>query len=105
MQNFKLLFPKVYEEIVKKIHYMTLTKPVQGHTKYQPVPSTSCDLRIYKVQGCYREDSISRNVTDRQTDVHTYRQTDVRRTDRLWYEINMSDFSNEKAGIITQMLK
>ena len=37
------------------------------------------------------EDTITRNVTDGQTDART--------TDRLWYEINIPYFSYEKAGI------
>ena len=41
------------------------------------------------------EDTITRNVTDGQTDARTDRRT----TDRLWYEINIPYFSNEKAGI------
>ena len=40
-------------------------------------------------------DTITRNVTDGWTD----RRRDGRTEDRLWYEINIPYFSNEKAGI------
>ena len=73
---------------------------VQGHTKQRPVSSTSYDLCIYKVWSCYDLENIqlqeTRNVTNGMTDG----QTDRRTTDRLWYEINIPYFSNEKAGII-----
>ena len=41
-----------------------------GHTKYPPVPSTSCDLCIYKVAmtNSLGEDTITRNVRDGQAD-------------------------------------
>ena len=41
-QNLKFLLPKVYEE-------MHLQENTIFHTKWHPVPSSSCDLCIYKV--------------------------------------------------------
>ena len=46
------------------------------------------------------EDTITRNVTDR----HVYGQTDGRTMDRFWYEVNITYFSNEKAGITIRSL-
>ena len=66
----------------------------QGHTKYHPVPSTSCDLCIYKVWSCYVQ-RFMRRYNYKKRDGRTDRRT----TDRLWYEINIPYFSNEKAGI------
>ena len=48
----------------------------------------------------FGEDTITRNVTDGRTDVRTDVRTDRQTIDRLWYEINIPYFSNEKAGII-----
>ena len=46
------------------------------------------------------EDTITRNVTDGQTDRQTHGRMDGQTTDRLWYEIKIPYFSKEKAGII-----
>ena len=53
---FKLLLPKVYEEMRLQENTLFDLWPWlwgQDHTKRHPVPSTSCDLCIYKVWSCY----------------------------------------------------
>ena len=101
-RNLKLLLPKVYEEmhLQEKTLFELWPWPWgQGHTKCHPVPSISCDLCIYKVRGCYVQ-RFRRRYNYKKRDGRTDRRTDRRTTDRLWYEINIPYFSNEKAGII-----
>ena len=52
----------------------------QGHTKCHPVPSTSCDLCIYKVWSCYVQ-RFRRRYNYKKRDGQTDAQTDGRRTD------------------------
>ena len=87
--------------VYKKIHYLTFdldlgVKVTQNIIQY-PLhcviyASTKFEVATSNSLG---EDTITRNVTDRRTD----RRTDGRTTDRLWYEIYIPFFSNEKAGI------
>ena len=89
----------------EKIHYLTfdldhLVKVTRNVTQY-PLhhvifASTKFEVATFNGLG---EDTISRNVTDGRTDA----RTDGRTTDRLWYEINIPYFSNEKAGIIISL--
>ena len=60
---------------------------IYASTKFEV--ATSSDLENIQLQE-------TRNVTNGMTDG----QTDRRTTDRLWYEINIPYFSNEKAGIM-----
>ena len=104
-QNLKLLLPKVYEEmhLQKKTLFDLWPWPWgQGDMKCHPVPSSSCDLCIYKVWGCYVL-RFRRRYNYKKRDWRTDRRTDGR-TDRLWYEINIPYFSNEKAGIIMKII-
>ena len=76
-QNLKLLLPKVYEEM--HLQEKTLFDPWpwgQGHTKSHPVPSTSCDLCIYKVWGCYVQ-LFRRRYNYKKHDGRMARQTDA----------------------------
>ena len=97
-QNLKLLLPKVYEEIsLQKIHSLMFdldlgVKVTRNFTQcpLQHVIYASTKFEVATSNGL-GEDTITRNVTDGRT------------TDRLWYEINIPYFSNEKAGkIISQ---
>ena len=87
--------------IYKKIHYLTfdlnlgvkVTRNVaQYPLHYVIYASTKFEVAMSNGLG---EDTVTRNVTDGRTDARTDRRT----TDRLWYEINIPYFSNEKAGI------
>ena len=86
-QNLKLLLPKVYEEMHLQENTLFDLWPWpwgQGHTKCHPVPSTSCDLRIYKVWSCYVQQFRRRynyKKRDGRTDRRTDGRTDGRRTD------------------------
>ena len=89
--------------IYKKIHYLTfdldlgvkVTRNVTQYPLHHVIyPSTKFEVALSNGLG---EDTITRNVTDGQTHGRT--------TDRLWYEINISYFSNEKAGIKMPSLK
>ena len=92
--------------IYKKLHYLTFDLGVKvtrnvtqyplHHVIYAP---TKFEVATSNGLG---EDTITRNVTDGQTDRQTHGWT----TDRLWYEINIHVpyFSYEKAGIIIQCL-
>ena len=99
-QNLKLLLPKVYEEMhLQEIHYLTfdldlgVTRNVTQYPLLHVIyASTKFEVATSSGLG---EDTITRNVTDRRTDARTDRRT----TNRLWYEINIPYFSNEKAGI------
>ena len=80
--------------VYKKIHYLTfnhgakVTRNVTQYPLHHVIyASTKFEVATSKGLG---EDTITRNVTDGQTDA---------RTDGLWYEINIHCFSNEKAGI------
>ena len=74
--------------IYKKIHYLlNVTQYPLHHVIYAP---TKFEVATSNRLG---EDTITRNVADRQTQGRT--------TDRLWYEINIPYFSYEEAGIIT----
>ena len=102
-QNLKLLLSKVYEEmhlqentlfdldlgvkVTRNVTQYPLHHVIYASTKFEVATSNGLG-----------EDTITRNVTDGRTD----RQTDAR-TDRLWYEINIPYFSNEKAGIIRSL--
>ena len=79
-QNLKFLLPKVYEE-------MHLQENTIFHTKWHPVPSSSCDLCILLHPTVWEKIQF---------------QEMWRTTDQLWYEINIPFFSNEKAGIKTK---
>ena len=79
--------------IHKKIHYLTFTRNVTQYHLHVIYASTKFEAATSNGLG---ENTITRNVTDGRTD----RQTHGRTTDRLWYEINIPYFSNEKAGII-----
>ena len=77
---------------------MTLT-----HTKRRPVPSISCDL-----YNAYAKFEVTTSKRFRRR--YNYKKRDGRtdvRTDRLWYEFNLSYFSNEKVGIMkmSKMIK
>ena len=112
LQSLKLLRLTVKEEIQLQENTIFDLWPWpwgQGHTKCRPVPSTSCDLFIYKVWSCYlqwfrrryiykKRDGRTYARTDRRTDGRTDRRTDGRTTDRLWHEINIPFFSKEKSG-------
>ena len=91
--------------IYMKIHYLTfdldlgvkVTRNVIQYPLHHVIyASTKFEVAMSNGLG---GDTITRNVTDRQTHRRTDRQTDGRTTDRLWYEINIPYFSNEKAGI------
>ena len=69
----------------------------QSHTKHCPVPSTSCDLYTCIVCSCYVK-WFRRRCNYKKC----YGQTHRRRTDRLWYKINIPYFSNEKEDIINE---
>ena len=88
--------------IYKKIHYLTFDLGVKVTRNVAQYPlhhviyaSTKYEVATSNGLG---GDTITRNVTDGRTDARTDRRT----TDRLWYEINIPYFSNEKAGIITK---
>ena len=83
--------------IYKKIYYLTFdldlgVKVTRNVTQY-PLHHVIYAPTKFEVATCngLGEDTITRNVTDGQTDGRT--------TDRLWYEINIPYFSYEKAGI------
>ena len=89
--------------VYKKIYYLTFdldleVKVTQNVTQYplHHVIYASTKFKVATSNGS-GEDTITRNVTDGLTDARTDRRT----TDRLWYEINIPYFSNEKAGIIS----
>ena len=96
-QNLKLLLRKVYEEMhLQEITFFDLDLGVKVTRKVTQYPlhhviyaPTKFEVAMSNGLG---EDTITRNVTDGQTDGRT--------TDRLWYEINIPYFSYEKAGII-----
>ena len=92
--------------IYKKIHSLTfdldlevnvtqnvaqypLRHVIYASAMFKVVRSNVRVRRRYNYKKCYGR-------TDVRTDVRTDRQT----IDRLWYEINIPYFSNEKAGII-----
>ena len=52
----------------------------QGHTKCHPVPSTSCDLCIYKIWSCYVQ-LFRRRYNYKKRDRRTDIRTDGRQTD------------------------
>ena len=84
--------------IYKKIHYLTfdLVKVTRNVTQYplHNVIYASTKFEVATSNGL-GDGTITRNVMDGRTDA----RTDRRATDRLWYEINIPYFSNEKAGI------
>ena len=91
--------------IYKKIHYLTfdldlgvkVTRNVAQYPLHHVIyASTKFEVATSNGLG---GDTITRNVTDGRTDRQTHGRTDRRTTDRLWYEINIPFFSNEKAGI------
>ena len=84
--------------IYRKRHYLTFGVKVTGNVTQYPLHHVICASTKFEVatSNGFGEDTITRNVTDRRTDARTDRWT----TDRLWYEINIPYFSNEKAGII-----
>ena len=93
--------------IYKKIHYLTfyldlgvkVTRNVAQYPLHHVIyASTKFEVATSNGLG---GDTITRNVTDGRTDALTDRRT----TDRLWYEINIPYFSNEKAGIIKHYKK
>ena len=104
-QTLKLLLPKVYEEINEEMHLqentlfdldlgVKVTRNVAQYPLHHVIyASTKFEVATSNGLG---GDTITRNVTDGRTDARTDRRT----TDRLWYEINIPYFSNEKAGII-----
>ena len=56
LQSLKLLRPMVKEGYAFTRKYAVLPRPwSQGHTRYCPIPSTSCDLHVCtcKVWSCY----------------------------------------------------
>ena len=84
--------------IYKKIHNLTFdldlgVKVTRNVTQYplHHVIYASTKFEVAMPNGL-EEDTITRNVTDRHTG--------GRSTDRLWYEIYIPYFSNEKAVII-----
>ena len=82
-QNLKLLLPKVYEEMhlqENTLFDLWLWPWGQGHTKCHPVPSTSCDLCIYKVWSCYVQ-RFRRRYNYKKLDGRTDARTDGWRTD------------------------
>ena len=87
--------------VYKKIHYLTFdldlgVKVTRNVTQYplHHVIYASTKFEVAR-SNSLGGDKITRNVTDGRTDARTDRRT----TDRLWYEINIPYFSNEKAGI------
>ena len=99
MQSLKLLLPTVYEEMrLQEIHYLTLdlwVKVTQNVTQYHlhHVIDASTKFEVATSNGL-GEGTITRNVTDRLTDRHTYTQMKGRTTDRLWFKINIPYFSD-----------
>ena len=96
MQNLKLLLGRY---IYKKKHYLTFdldlgVKVTQTVIQYplHHVIYASTKFEVATSNGL-GEDTITRNMT-------ADRSTDGRTTDRLWYEINIPYFSNEKVGIM-----
>ena len=87
--------------VYKKIHYLTfdldLGVKVTRNVAQYPLHHVICASTKFEVATSNNlgGDTITRNVTDGRTDARTDRRT----TDRLWYEINIPYFSNEKAGI------
>ena len=87
--------------IYKKIHNLTfdldlrvkVTRNVTQYPLHHVIyASTKCKVATSNGLG---EDTITKKRDGRMD-----RQTHGRTTDRLWYEINIPYFSNEKAGII-----
>ena len=95
-QNLKLLLQKVYEEMhlqENTLFDLDLRAKVTRNVTQYPLHHVIYAPTKFEVgtSNGLGEDTITRNVTDRQTDGRT--------TDRLWYEINIPYFSYEKAGI------
>ena len=94
------------DAFTKKIHYLTFDidledKVTRNVTQYplHHVIYASTKFEVATSNGL-GEDTITRNVRDGQTDRRTDAGTDEWTTNRLWYEIKIPYFSNEKAGII-----
>ena len=96
-KKMKMLLPKDYEEMrLQKIHYLTFdidleVKVTQNVTQYplHHVIVASAKFEVATSNGL-GEDTITRNLTDRQTGIQMQGQTERRRTDfgtKLLYPI------------------